>query len=97
VTLVAPVDDYSPAGWSTAAVVRVEQAAAYTITGFDAVAAVTQKTLINASGALLTLAHESLSSLAPNRIITNGSDLVLGPNDIVRLVRDTVTDRWRVY
>ena len=94
-------DDWSPTGWDTATILRMEtDGSGYYITGFAAPteSGVIRKTLINIDASQsITLNHQDTNSAATNRIITQGTDLVLGPNDIVHILYDTTTQRWRVY
>lgn len=94
-------DDYSPTGWDSATHAEVDtDGSDYDITGFVAPtgSGAKRRTLVNSDATQsITLKHEDASSAAANRIITGGTDLVLGPQDIVTLVYSDNVSRWRVY
>ena len=90
----ATEDDYTPTGWDTATVVRLNPAAASSITGFDGTASVVRKTLFNVSSFNITLRDEDVNSSASNRMALPG-DIIIQPNGGVDLVYDSTSSRWR--
>jgi hypothetical protein len=67
------------------------------ITGFDAVATVVAKDVVNSAAFVITLKHEDAASLAANRIhIPGGLDLPLNQDDNVSLWYDISISRWRL-
>ena len=95
--LSANANDYAPAGFANAAVIRVSASSAgLSITGFDA-GAQPRPVLVNAGAQTITLAHQSGSSSAANRFICPGSVAYsLLPGATVEIVRDPTSARWRV-
>jgi len=90
-------NDYSPTSWSGADIVRLTFTGSQTITGFSATATAVRKVIVNADSAdTLTLAHESASSTAANRIsCPNGVNLVIPFGGSVTIIYDATTARWR--
>lgn len=81
--------------------VRLNPIGAATITGIDATDADTRRVLVltNVSGAAdtITLAHESASSSAANRLDMGlDTDLDIEAGESVTLIYDSVTQRWRL-
>jgi hypothetical protein len=97
-TIAAQADDYEPSNWATLDMLRVQLTGSQTITGFVALSAHNYKSIVNADASdTLTLAHESASSTAGNRIITpTGTNLAIPPGHVVELAYDSVESRWRV-
>ena len=97
--LTANVNNYAPTGWGEATIVLLDtDGSDYDITGFDASVTSIRKTIVNTDSAQsITLKHEDSNSSATNRIITHGTDFVLGPNDVCQIFYDTTNSRWRVY
>ena len=88
-------NDYAPASFSTASMLRLDTDAARDLTGLAG--GTTGRVIdIHYIGATtLTLKDESASSTAANRFALP-ADLVLGPDMSVRLVYDGTTSRWRM-
>jgi hypothetical protein len=97
-TLSSNADDFAPAGYSTAAVIRVSASTAVSITGLsDGVQSGVRPVLMNVGSFTITLPHQSGSSTNTYRFVCpGGSSYALDPNGTVELVRDTVSNRWRV-
>lgn len=95
--LAANADDYSPTDWSAANRALLAASVPVSITGFDAVAAVVAKDVVNSAAFVITLKHEDAASLAANRIhIPGGLDLPLNQDDNVSLWYDISISRWRL-
>lgn len=103
--LTANVDDYAPVDATDAFLtfarthlIRLDSDAARSISGFDvALAGVRRKTLVNVGSFPVDLLHDDAGSVAENRIlIPGGATLSLAAtNDIVQVVYDEVSERWR--
>ena len=95
--IAAQADNYNPTGFADADSVRVTLTGDQTITGFVH-GNVDRVVLFNIDGTdSLTLAHESASSTAANRIACpNGANYVMEPNSAVLMERDATSSRWRV-
>lgn len=91
-------NNYTPTGWLTTS--RVRQAtnvAGSTVTGLGAAVDGDVRLFENLGPGLLTLANESGSSLAANRIIgPGGVDLVLAVGGAAFMIYDGTSARWRV-
>lgn len=95
--IAAQQNNYSPTSWSGADIVRLTFTGSQTITGFDSVATAVRKIIVNTDTVdSLTIANESGSSTAANRVICpNGANLVVPPGGTVTIVYDTTSTRWR--
>ena len=95
--LPANVNDWAPNDFAQAAVWRVSASTSgVSITGIDA-GAQPRPVLMNVGAQTITLANQSGSSSANNRIIGPGAtSYSLLPGGIVELVRDPTSQRWRV-
>lgn len=89
-------NNYNPAAGT---VYRLTTDAERTITGWTAPALDgTEKEIWNIGSNDLVLAHQSASSTAANRFITNlGLDLAIQPGGGAKMRYDLTTQRWRVY
>lgn len=99
--LSADVNDWQGygTGSSVREIVRAEASGANrTVTGIDIQDPGDAIYIINIGSTYsITLAHQSTSSSAENRIISpTGVDLVIGPNEYAFLWYDDVTERWRI-
>ena len=74
--------------------VRLSTDAARTITGFVAESG-SSVTLHNVGSFAITIAHESASSAAANRVISPTGDLTIQYNESVTITYDAATARWR--
>lgn len=75
--------------------IRLASDAARTITGFVAEAG-SSVTLHNVGSFPITVAHESTSSVAANRVISpTGADIAIPANSSITLTYDVTTARWR--
>lgn len=75
--------------------VRLSTDAARTITGFVAESG-SSVTLHNVGSFAITIAHESASSVAANRVISpTGADLTIPVNNGITITYDATTARWR--
>jgi hypothetical protein len=94
-TLAANANDYAPAGFPTAATVRVSASVAVSITGLAGGAAGRQVTLANVGTFAITLPNANAGSVAANRF-SFAADLVLRGGDSATLTYDGTTSTWRV-
>lgn len=92
-------NNYSPAGWATATMVRVSASApGLAINGFGS-ASVKRKTILNIGAQPLTLTHNAGGQSAGNKIYTNSpfsANVVLGLGESVVVVYDSNDAVWRV-
>jgi hypothetical protein len=93
--ITANQNDYSPTGLATSVQLRLSSDAARTITGFALGSEGRILFIVNVGSFNITLANESASSIATNRMITK-ADLILTPNDFAIFRYDNVSQRWRV-
>lgn len=78
--------------------IRLSSDAGRTITGLAGGAADRELWLVNVGSFDITLANESASSAANNRIVTStGADIVMAANDVVHAWYDGISGRWRVF
>jgi hypothetical protein len=91
-------NDYSPAGWTACDVLLLNASVGgVNITGFNSNSITHSfKTVINTGLNTITLKNQDSGSLASNRILTTGSDVVLISNQAARLFFDPVFNIWRV-
>ena len=95
--ITANQNDYAPTGHSTTRTFRLNLDAARTITGLQGGTDGRRITISNISAFGLTLAHDSASSTAANRILCPNSTLiVIRANGAVDLWYDGTSSRWRV-
>lgn len=93
-TISANQNNYSLS--STADIVRISASAARTITGFVAGANGRPVLLINVGSFAITLAHQSASSDAANRVICRDSaNYIVDAGASALLIYDSVDSRWR--
>ena len=100
--IAAQQNDYSPTGWNTAGIVRLDFTGNQTITGFAAptVGGTQLKYIVNADPGsdVLTIAHESASSTAANRVTgPSGKNILIRPGAALLLMYDATSLRWRVF
>ena len=95
--LAGDVNDYAPTGHVTAAYERWSSGSTpRSVTGLDA-SGLPIVAIMNVGAATITLAHNSSSSLAANRILCpNNVAYDIAAGAAAQLVRDTVSSRWRV-
>lgn len=95
--LAATANNYGPAGFLKALVARLAPTTGTaTITGFAGGALGSVKVIVNAGAEDLTLAHNSGSSTADNRILVPGAiDLVVPAGGAIFLLYDESAQRWR--
>lgn len=92
----ASQNNYSPTGWSGADFVRLLASSTYNITGLDADVTHPDKLLANVGVNAITLKHNSVSSDGNNRFdLASGSDYVLNPGAVARVIYDAVSLKWR--
>ena len=95
--ITADQNNYNPASWLTADIVRLSSDAARNVTGANAAATQPYKHLINVGAFNITLQHQNAGSLAENRFICfTGADIILQPDDTITVWYDATTARWRV-
>lgn len=92
--LIANANDYQI---GTADIFRISANLPVTITGLAAGTSGQIILVVNVGGHAITLAHDSASSLAANRIVVpSASNLVLGANGgSTFMFYDTISSRWR--
>jgi len=90
----ASQNDWSPTGWYAANLILVDPSTSLTITGLDSNTSRAIKYICNVSANTLTLANNSSSSLAANRMV-GAAAVALAQNEVVQLIRDPVSARWR--
>jgi hypothetical protein len=95
-SLTASINNWAPTDFNFADVIRIDSNAAWDITGFDATAVNTRKTLIYIGATSVTIKNQSVSSSAANRFLIAGGDLVLNPNASADIEYDSITGAWRV-
>lgn len=89
-------DDYTPAGWAKANVVRIEADGSMPhITSFGASYAGDRKTLVNTGAFPWSIACEHPDGTAANRVAGAGVYIVY-PNESIDLWADSTSNRWRV-
>ena len=89
-------NDYEVGEWTS--ILRVSpDAAGSTLTGVAGGITARNILVVNVGSTSLTLAHQSASSTAGNRLLAEtGADVVLGANDAVDILYDATTERWRI-
>lgn len=94
-TLSTSQNDYDPGPFS---IVRVQASTPVSITGFTEVFPGRFLWIINVGTSNITLANQSASSLAENRIITGtGGGVILGADAHAVLWYDDTSQRWRAW
>lgn len=95
--LIASVDTYTHAQFSTASLVRISTSISnpfYNINGFPASASVKRKTIHNYGGNPIILKYDACTT-ASNGIYTPGAiDYSLAPTESVEIVYDVAISRW---
>lgn len=90
--------NYAPPGIHTAVMVELEPAGDITITGLQSSMTLNKRFLYlrnRDSGSVVTLPHESTSSLEQNRFeMPGGKAFLLGPHQTVQLYYDVERKRW---
>lgn len=97
--LAAQQDNYSPTGWSSADVVRLQATGSQLITGFNLTTTISRKLIYNidTSGDNITLVHGSASSSIGNRLACpNGGNVILTPGSMCWASYDGVAAVWRI-
>jgi hypothetical protein len=94
----ANMNDYAPADFAHASLLRVSASVPVSISGFAADGHGHVKMLANIGAANnITLVHENAGSVAGNRFnLKSATNVTLLPGMVVWLVYDTVSLRWRV-
>lgn len=88
-------NDYSPTGFATASVLRLNPASALTINGFAAPSFAKELIVVNVSTQAVTLNDENAGSTAGNRFVFGGVNVALAQHQPLSLVYDTTSSRWR--
>lgn len=71
---------------------------AFSITGLEGGEIGRARVITNTTSQVMTIAHQSASSTAANRIITDAAaDITVGLNGFVTLVYDATATRWKVW
>ncbi len=77
---------------------RLDLDAAWSITGIAGGAAGRLVIIVNISGFVLTLTSEDVNSAAANRMsLPNAADIAVGVNEVVALIYDGISSRWRAF
>jgi len=89
-------NNYNPTGLEDAEVLRLTSSGPRQITGLVAPSPVRSvtKRLINIGGSNITIVNSSASSVADNRFLSNGNQ-ILGSNEAFDIWYDTTSLRWR--
>ena len=98
--ITATANNYEPAGFSGASVLRLTSDASRSITGLKASSSGRVVVLANVGSNDITLADESASSLAENRFAIAATGLsvyTIAPDDIVIVQYDRTSQRWRFW
>ena len=97
-TLGVNQNNYNPAGFDRAALVRLSASGAVSISGFQANGTVQVKLVGNVGAANnITLVHENAGSSAANRFNLKGAaNFTMTPGTLIWLAYDTVSSRWRL-
>lgn len=78
--------------------VRISSDAARSITGILAGFDGEERLVVNVGAFNITLENQDAGSTAENRLLCpGGADVVLAPDEAVKIVYDDTTDRWRVW
>ena len=78
-------------------ILRLDTDATRTITGLANGVNGRGLTILNVGSNNIVFTNEDVSSSASNRIITGtGASITMNPNDVLRLIYDDVSARWRV-
>ena len=86
-------NDYDPNSWNR---LRLTSDTSRDITGIAARPVGGLLTIVNTGSFNIVLKHQSTSSLAANRIISQtGADITLSANQLIELIYDTTSSRWR--
>jgi hypothetical protein len=94
--ILADQDDYAPAGFADASVLRISTDAARNITGLAGGSAGRTLLLLNVGGFTITLKHESGSSTAANRFtFENAADVEITSGGGILLTYSAASSRWR--
>ncbi len=91
-------DDYTPTGWSTADIVRLDLNANRDITGFGAVTGYKRKTLFNiTNNRRLRIKNNNAGSIAAIRVLcVDNKDYDLKKNGVVVIIYDDLAGAWRI-
>jgi hypothetical protein len=97
-SLIANINDWTPTGWATAAIVRLTATSAVSVTGFAATTDGDIKILHNVGTFAVTVPFESASSAAANRVTGTAlpNSFILQPGASCPLMYDGTALRWRV-
>ncbi len=93
--ITADVNDYTPAGLASAAVLQIASDATRSISGLGGGVEGRILCVINIGGQTLVLLNEHVASLAANRIAI-GTDLVIAAGQAAMLRYDGTAARWRL-
>lgn len=94
-TITADVNDYAPANFSTATVLRLSSDAVRSITGLAGGAAGRTLYVVNVGQYPITFSNESASSVAANRFAIGVDDYELVRGNTIGLWYDSASSRWR--
>lgn len=91
------VNDYSPTNISFVFTMKIAPTASTVITGIVPVSDGVERNFINTSTSrVIVLAQQNTGSAAANRLELGGQNIILYPNDSIRMIYDTTISRWRV-
>jgi hypothetical protein len=93
-SLSASVNDYAPAGFSTASVLRLSSGGTYNVTGLTAAGDGRLVAIYNYGANTILLTNEDAASAAANRF-SLGANVVLGAGQGISLIYDAISSRWR--
>jgi hypothetical protein len=93
-SLAASVNDYAPAGFSTASVLRLTSGGTYNVTGLAGGSDGLVKAIYNYGTNTILLTNEDAASVAANRF-SFGGNVALGAGQGITLLYDSTASRWR--
>ncbi len=90
-------DNYAPAGFATANILRLSAAGTASLTGLAGGADGRVILLLNIGSFTINLLDENASSTAANRFRTTGSGQSLNENACMMIIYDGTSSRWRTF
>jgi hypothetical protein len=95
--ITADQNDYAPTGHASASVLRLATDAQRTLTGLAGGSDGRLVTVLNSGSFNERYLSESAASTAANRFTFPNGDLILAPGEIMVLLYDVTTSRWRLF
>ena len=95
--LTADQDNYTPTGWASAQIVRIDgDSSMRAITSMAAGYSGEVKQVVNVGSYPVYFPGEHPDGTAANRILTGGIDHILLPGDAINIIYDGTSSRWRI-